>query len=78
MFELSCRVYSASGSKEGVLSKYDNDWPKMSGNASGCVNKLECIELVVGNAGDINSSLMLIYDARVVANDSSIGSSVDK
>ena len=71
-------MYGATESMICVLFEDDNGVSQLCRDFCGGVNDLEGIELMVVDSGDINLSLMCVYDACVGAKDSSVGSPVDE
>ena len=78
VFNLSAGVDSAITSKEGVLSKNENNVAMLCGDLSGSVDKLESIEFVIVNSSDINFSGVGEDNSCITAEDTSVGSSVNK
>ena len=62
----------------GILSEDDNSGTTLSGDAGGCINNPEGVELVVINTGDVHLALVFKVDSCVVAEDTAVGSAVDE
>ena len=78
MFNLAGGVDGTSKAMVGILSEDDNSGTTLSGDAGGCINNPESVELVVINTGDVNLALVLKVYACVVAEDTAVGSAVDE
>ena len=78
MFNLGRRMDGLPQTKIGALAHNDDGFTQLGSDFGNSINQLEGIEFVVVNASDIQALDMLDQCHRVVAKDSTIGTTINK